>query len=1011
MSGALPGVLSGAGPVHLRWLSERGEPELPVGTTWGVPWKKGALAREEVPGLRLGWVGVSAGSTGYGGHSRSTETAGSGRPAVFAESNEPNESVVSGGFGVSAGSTESTEPSRLAESAGGGCAGSLGNAGCATGGTAGSMVGLPVPGVAPGVVLVRAHAAWGEMIPDVIPDEELVPLQSWPTAFWPDGSVKWTAHAAVFGKGGSMRDAALAAGGPPSGCAAVRLNPNGQRPALAAGSALSVEELEGAIRVDTGAITCLIGTRGQKVIGSIMRGGAELCSGGTLVCLREAESAVSGGRVRREEPFAGRIHRAKVEQAGPVRAVVKLEGRHAAASGGSREWLPFTLRLYFYARLESIRFVYTFHYDGNPHQDFIKGLGISFALPMRGPLYNRHVRFTGGRGLFSESPKTLHTRRTKGRYRELFAEQTAGRAIAFDPEQDAYFLGLLDDSATWDAFKLVQDSSEHYRIAKRTGAGCSWVKAADGRRAGGLGYAGSEGGGLAVGLKDFWQKHPSAMEISGMAGEEAKFTVWFWSPDAGAMDLRHYDTKTHVESSYEGAEELRATPYGIANTSELTVWCTGGTPEPEAVARMAREAGAPSRLVCGPEYTYAAGAFGIWSLPDRSTPAKAYLEDRLDGIIAFYRREIEQRKWYGFWDYGDVMHSYDPVRHAWNYDLGGCAWQNTELAPNMWLWLTFLRTGREDVFRMAEAMTRHTSEVDAYHFGEYAGLGSRHNVVHWGCGCKEARIAMAGLHRYYYYLTADERIGDMMDEVKDADYSTVTLDPMRAYYPKDEHPTHIRVGPDWAAFSSNWMTRWERYEDEVYRDKIITGIGCLKAANFRLISGPTYGYDPRTGVLTGMGDDNWGRHLAICMGGPQVWFELAGMLEDPEWEEMLAEFGLFYNLPSEEKLVRTGGAVGGGRLRFEHPVLSVAIAAYGAYYHNDAATAALCWSILLDNDFGRVDLSREEVPALHAEEVLEVDWMNTNEASQWSLNAIISLELIDQFLPEQITDESASAAT
>ncbi|GJM71653.1 hypothetical protein HMSSN036_38690 [Paenibacillus macerans] len=63
MSGALPGVLSGAGPVHLRWLSERGEPELPVGTTWGVPWKKGALAREEVPGLRLGWVG---GSDGYG---------------------------------------------------------------------------------------------------------------------------------------------------------------------------------------------------------------------------------------------------------------------------------------------------------------------------------------------------------------------------------------------------------------------------------------------------------------------------------------------------------------------------------------------------------------------------------------------------------------------------------------------------------------------------------------------------------------------------------------------------------------------------------------------------------------------------------------------------------------------------------------------------------------------------------------------------------------------------------
>lgn len=135
---------------------------------------------------------------------------------------------------------------------------------------------------------------------------------------------------------------------------------------------------------------------------------------------------------------------------------------------------------------------------------------------------------------------------------------------------------------------------------------------------------------------------------------------------------------------------------------------------------------------------------------------------------------------------------------------------------------------------MAEAMTRHTSEVDVYHFGEYAGLGSRHNVIHWGCGCKEARIAMAGLHRYYYYLTGDERVGDIMDSVKDADYSTVTLDPMRAYFPKDEFPTHVRVGPDWAAFSSNWMTRWERFEDTAYRDKIITGMDCIK--------GQIYGY-------------------------------------------------------------------------------------------------------------------------------------------------------------------------
>lgn len=38
-----------------------------------------------------------------------------------------------------------------------------------------------------------------------------------------------------------------------------------------------------------------------------------------------------------------------------------------------------------------------------------------------------------------------------------------------------------------------------------------------------------------------------------------------------------------------------------------------------------------------------------------------------------------------------------------------------------------------------------------------------------GCSCKEARIAMAGHHRFYYYLTGDLRMGDVFDDVKDGD--------------------------------------------------------------------------------------------------------------------------------------------------------------------------------------------------------------------------------------------------
>ena len=136
----------------------------------------------------------------------------------------------------------------------------------------------------------------------------------------------------------------------------------------------------------------------------------------------------------------------------------------------------------------------------------------------------------------------------------------------------------------------------------------------------------------------------------------------------------------------------------------------------------------------------------------------------MQGLVDFYRGQVEERSWYGFWDYGDIMHNYDFGRHEWRYDVGGWAWANTELMPDMLLWYSFLRTGRADLFRMAEAMTRHTSEVDVYHIGPFAPLGSRHNVNHFGDGAKQPRASHDGIKEFYYFLAADDRIGDLMHE-------------------------------------------------------------------------------------------------------------------------------------------------------------------------------------------------------------------------------------------------------
>lgn len=53
-------------------------------------------------------------------------------------------------------------------------------------------------------------------------------------------------------------------------------------------------------------------------------------------------------------------------------------------------------------------------------------------------------------------------------------------------------------------------------------------------------------------------------------------------------------------------------------------------------------------LLPTPEYLHKQKAFGIWSLPDRSTAFRTCVEEYLDAYIDFYKKAIEQNKWYGF---------------------------------------------------------------------------------------------------------------------------------------------------------------------------------------------------------------------------------------------------------------------------------------------------------------------------------------------------------------------------
>ncbi len=845
-------------------------------------------------------------------------------------------------------------------------------------------------GVSWGVPWARGRVRKDQAFALTAADGTLLPLETWPLAYWPDGSLKWSGFATVT---------AANAAGP------FRLAP-AVAPAAAGGPAVAVKESEAAIEVDTGKLECRIPRQGSFLIESLTMEGRVVARQGRLVCRLEDRSQLGSSRTVRFEDFVSRIRKVTAEQRGPMRAVVKIEGVHKSEQG-SREWLPFSVRLYFHAGQAAVRVIHTFVFDGDDQKDFISGLGLAFAVPMREQVHNRHVRFSGeGSGLWAEPVQPLTGARPlimPGRG-SIFTEQLEGKRVPNREEFDRAGQTLLSDWAVWDSFKLVQATADGFLVHKRTNPQSCWVEAGAGRRASGLVFAGDVTGGLAVAVRDFWQSYPSSLEVRNAATEAAEVRVWLWSPEAPAMDLRHYDTRAHaLASSYEDVQPGFSTPNGIARTSELMLYPSASVPARDETVRQARAAQEPPLLVCTPEYLHSVRAFGLWSLPDRSTPFRRAVEDRLESCLDFYQKEIEQRHWYGFWDYGDIMHAYDNQRHVWRYDIGGYAWDNTEQASDMWLWYSFLRTGRADLFRMAEAMCRHTSEVDMYHSGRFAGLGSRHNVRHWGCGAKEARISQAFARRFYYYLTTDERTGDVMREVVDVDYKITEIDPMRLAAPRTgpiPYPGRIRGGPDWLACVGNWMTEWERTGDTRYRDKILAGMDSIAKMPYAFLSGPQnmFGYDPKTGVLYTLAEDPFGPYnLQIIMGGAEVIFELNDVIDHPGWHKAWLQYCRLTSAPKQvvARDMTTGnegndGAYAGqGRL-----------AAY-AYMQtkNPAFLKRALGGVLGGGRLAGSSMRRVEGPeVLNPIEESPGAW--TNAAAQTSLTIISVLEMCQDQLPE-----------
>ncbi len=406
-----------------------------------------------------------------------------------------------------------------------------------------------------------------------------------------------------------------------------------------------------------------------------------------------------------------------------------------------------------------------------------------------------------------------------------------------------------------------------------------------------MGYVGGPSGGVAFGIRNFWESHPAQLDIRKARTDRAEVTMWLWAPDAPPMDLRFYHDglgqDTHEKQlqglniTYEDYEPGFGTPVGVARTSEMRLWLLDATPARERLCSSRR------RCVhrrpwspCRRRYIEPGCLAARSRCPIDPHAKQARIEAQLDFLFDFYEKQRDQHSWYGFWNYGDVMHTYDADRHTWRYDIGGYAWDNSELSTDIWLWLYFLRTGRADVYRFAEAMTRHTGEVDVHHLASSRRSGSRHNVMHWGCSAKQLRISTALNRRYYYFLTADERVGDLLREQLEAARTLRTVVPERKLPEAQDRPAWRRAegdyarlgfGTDWGSIAGAWLTEWERTGSREMRDRLVASMRSIGSQPRGFFTGGGR-MNLRTGAFDISKDTALNvSHLSAAFGLPEVW--------------------------------------------------------------------------------------------------------------------------------------------
>ena len=582
-----------------------------------------------------------------------------------------------------------------------------------------------------GIPLPQGTVAEAEALRLQDPRGRGVPLQGRALSRWPDGSIKWV-----------LVD--FQAGLPASGEAVYTLCSEADENPPAPGHQLQIHEDDGRLVVCTGPLRFAVARQRYGLLQDVELGGraaggfvgevvVAADAGDAWAGISEA-SAVEGTRRRIygmggtcRASLAQGCYRVQVEEAGPLRAVIRCEGALEAEApmhhyAGYR---PFRLvtRIHAFAGHAFVRVLHTVVVACDPRQTELQELAV--RIPLGAPGARRYQ--VGG---------------DRAPWKDDLGDAAKGN--------DRPVEGVL---APGDTLLLAQHHDRRFRLERRRGEGSEILE--EGERAAGWALLAGEEAGVGVALRHIAEEYPKALGL-----DPGGIDLFLWKdPDGGRLDFRRYAE----EVAWHEGEGVYSDGLGTARTSEFFLDFFRGEESGQASRRLAGLLDWPQAAV-DPGWMARCEVAGGFAPRDPASFPRS--ERMLDGFLEWLARSIEANRWYGFLDWGDALAAWEESTGQWRF-RGRWGWCNSEWDPRHAVWIQYARSGEERWFRLGEAMTRHSMDVDTCHYHPLrpymVGGCFRHSLDHFG---DEPCASHTFIDNWvdYYCLSGDLRTLEVLRE-------------------------------------------------------------------------------------------------------------------------------------------------------------------------------------------------------------------------------------------------------